>query len=73
MMLVLLNEFMITFSSSPIDLRELRNIQLIIKSLSILDSFPLQAFSRADEPDKKKESKKKLLKQKAQASREGGM
>merc|ERR1712106_283497 len=32
-----------------------------------------QAFSRADEPEKKKESKKKLLKQKAQASREGGM
>merc|ERR1712088_1306730 len=32
-----------------------------------------QAFSRADEPERKKESKKKLQKQKAQASREGGM
>merc|ERR1712007_248823 len=32
-----------------------------------------QAFARADEPERKKESKKKLQKQKAQASREGGM
>merc|ERR550539_992786 len=32
-----------------------------------------QAFSRADEPERKKESKKKPQKQKAQASREGGM
>merc|ERR1711982_226186 len=30
-----------------------------------------QAFARADEPERKKESKKKLQKQKAQASREG--
>ena len=34
----------------------------------------LQAFSRADDPSgPKKESKKKLQKQKAQMSREGGM
>merc|ERR1712222_212106 len=32
-----------------------------------------QAFARVDEPERKKESKKKLQKQKAQASREGGM
>merc|ERR1711994_431394 len=32
-----------------------------------------QAFARADEPERKKESMKKLQKQKAQASREGGM
>merc|ERR1712179_343979 len=32
-----------------------------------------QAFSRADEPEKKKESQKKLKKQKAAASRDGGM
>merc|ERR1712112_295281 len=32
-----------------------------------------QAFAKSDEPERKKESKKKLQKQKAQASREGGM
>ncbi len=37
-------------------------------------SLPLpQAFSRAEEPEKRKESKKKLQKQKAKAGMEGGM